>query len=582
MSLPIVILGLAVAGARLSYPPLILAMTLLICLYVGLVVYNKVNSRGYPFAIYLIGLSLLLQTTLISNYLIGTDIHTEYYFYNLVREGGWDTTIPHAYNSCIGTTVLAPLLPISGYWVYKLIFPCLFAFVPVLLYYIFRKEFGSKVAFLSCFFFVVIPTWSLEMIGLPRQQLTEIMFAACLFLILVSSWSLRVRVPLLVVCTMLGLMFHYATGPGIIIYLGLGGIFLLFFRERRFPVKWLGLVVGITSVFAIFYYSSVCQGIPLQSLSGSLYAQLGRILPTPAVPTIPSVPGIPLPPTAVEGTVPILSGQEPLIRMALGLDFFRVGILGKMFRIFQFATEACIIIGCLYLVRYRKKFSPEYLSLVGVSVVMLGACLILPRFSNIINVTRFYHLALFLLAPTFILGCMNKRLLLLGVMIPYFLFCSGFVFEVAKYEDVGKINIPYSVALSNDRVELVGVYTDNDVAVRDWAVDNELQPIYLDVNGMLLFSERMGPFKWRDTWAYPPTDLEELEGGYIYLRERNNQRREVTYKPNYFNPGESATGMRISYTYEEIGLDKVLEEGKIIYRKGDATIVELEYDEIPN
>ena len=151
-----------------------------------------------------------------SSGLVGTDLHTEYYYFWLSAENGWDSSIPHNYNAAIGVVLLAPLianiLHIDGVWVFKAIYPFLFAFVPILLYCIFKKQFGEKIAFLSVFFFIIVPTWSLEMIGLQKQMLGELMFALCAFIIIVSSRRLRIKIPLLITCAILGMLFHYVMG----------------------------------------------------------------------------------------------------------------------------------------------------------------------------------------------------------------------------------------------------------------------------------------------------------------------------------------------------------------------------------
>jgi len=163
----------------------------------------------------------------------------------------------------------------------------------------------------------------------------------------------------------------------------------------------------------------------------------------------------------------------------------------------------------------------------------------------------------------------DYKWLVIGILIPYFAFTSGFVFEITKQEDISRINIPYSIALSNNRVDIVGYYTENDITVMNWAADKGIEPVYVDINGMLLLSERKDPFTWRTKWRYPPIDRSEWNG-YFFLRERNNETQELTYKPNYLNPGESCTGMRINYSYNSFNL-----HGKVIYKVGNATVLEV-------
>jgi hypothetical protein len=76
---------------------------------------------------------------------------------------------------------------------------------------------------------------------------------------------------------------------------------------------------------------------------------------------------------------------------------------------------------------------------------------------------------------------------------------------------------------------------------------------------------------WRDLRAALET-REFKTGKYIFLSERNNQDQVLVLRPN---TGGSSSGRRIGYTYAEIGLDEVIAEGEIIYRQGDAFILEV-------
>ena len=580
---------LAILGAVFQNNLFTYALIIGICVVVCQVAFDKLNEKHYPHLVFAISLALLYQTTLISPGLIGTDVHTEYYFYYKALNG-WDISIPHSYNSAIGTTVIAPFLTnylhISGYWIYKAVFPFLFAFVPLLLYHIFRKQFGTKIAFLSAFFFVSIPTYMLEMIGLPRQMLAELMFAVCLSLIMVSGWKLRIRIPLLIVCSILGAMFHYVIGPAMWLYFGLGCILLLFYKNRSIPIKWLAVIIAVLFIASISYYTVIAQGVPLASLAGSSYAQLHRTFsfiprePPTILPALPSgAPPIPLPPPEPPRTG-FFAQQEPMIRAALGMDFTDVSVLGKTFRIFQYATQLCIIAGCIQLFRYRRKYSAEYLCFCVVSVLLLTCCILLPRFSNILNASRFYHLSLFLLAPTLVLGGLlilrNVKILTLCLVIPYFLFTSGFIFEATQQTSIQTLDVPYSISLSSQRVNVTGIFTENDIAVRDWAVENDLGFVYADINGCLLFSEKV-EMDWPLNWRYLYNALENAEfkeGKYIFLSERNNQTETLTFKPM---TGESATGMRQDYSYSWIDQRFRNKEitSRVVYQIGDAMIIEI-------
>lgn len=623
----VIICGLAKAGALTQDNAYIFAMIGVICVVVLLIVFNRLKEPYYLNIIGGIGFALLIQTTLMGPGLIGSDIHLEYYFYNEALEHGWDFTIPHPYNAAIGATVIAPFLTsvfhISGYWIFKLVFPIMFAFVPVILYLIYKKEFGAKIAFLSCFFFVIVPTWSLEMISLPRQMLGELMLVLCLFLVIVSKWRYRYKVPLIAVLGILGAMFHYVMGPIILLYLGVGLLLLIFFKRRTFAVKWLALSVGVILVTGVAYYGSVAGGMPLECVTGVTkgFAQ-ATLSGQPAVRTkvtatddggvLIEVIGLgdegnvikvidpgsesdkDAPDEVIgdevindESNVPNFLDIEqisPLMRAAWGLDFMQANTWGKVFRVFQYLTQISIVIGVGILIWKRKDYSAEYLSLCGASIALLLGCMFIPRFASIINATRMYHIVLIMLSPALILGAKlifrNFKLLTICLIIPYFLFTSGLVFEATQQTDISQVNMPYSISLSDYRIETVGVFTSNDIAVVDWADENIEEWVYADTTNILLFAER----KTLDPYYYLVRALRSGEfvgGKYIFLSEKNNRGGFVTFRPGEWEEGFCrlpTSGLRVSMSYEEVGLDKVIAEGEIVYQQGDAFILEVKND----
>jgi uncharacterized membrane protein len=587
-------------------------MIAVVCVIIGLAGFGKLRESYYPYLIGTVGLALLLQSTLISSGLIGSDVHTEYYFYYKALNG-WNYADPHPYNSAAGSTLLAPFLTnvfhIPGYWIYKLVFPLIFSVVPVLLYYVFRKEFGAKVAFFASLFFVIVPTWSMELIGIPRQMLGEVMLALCLFVVIVSKWRLLVKVPLLIVFGVIGATFHYIMGPIILLYLCLGGFFLLFFKRRVFPVKWMSLIVGVLVICNVAYYGWVCKGMPLTCLTtGSdivvnlivdiFPSSMSFLKPDVEIPVYPYIePGTEYPEgmseeidkvvaqaedditTTTDNTTSYLPGfianTDPVIKAAWGGDFNQVDVWGKVFRVIQYATQLCIIVGCIVMVKNRKKYSAEYLCFCGAAAFMLGMCMFVPHFAAMINATRFYHLSLFVLAPVFVVGGMtifrNMKILSLGLIIPYFVFTSGAMFELTQQTNINQINMPYSISLSNHRVDMVGVFTENDLKVRDWAVENNLViNMYADTHSQLILWEKAYTY-WRDLRAALETK-EFKTGKYIFLSERNNKDQVLVLRPD---TGGSSSGRRIGYTYEDVGLDKVIAEGTIVYQQGDAFILEV-------
>jgi uncharacterized membrane protein len=155
-------------------------------------------------------------------------------------------------------------------------------------------------------------------------------------------------------------------------------------------------------------------------------------------------------------------------------------------RVFAYATEALIIVGFLGLItkRIKTKIEKDYLILIYIATAMLAALIIIPGLANTMNMSRFYHLLLFFLAPVFVLGgevlvkfLLKRRkelifsVLLTGILVPYFLFQTGFVYEVVQNDN-------WSLPLSGYRMDpyrlyrSIGVIYDQDVFSNSWIDKN--------------------------------------------------------------------------------------------------------------
>ena len=156
---------------------------------VVLIILDKYKSKLIVLTLLSISLSLVLNVTLISNYLVGTDIHTEYYYYSLARYN-WDYTISHSYNSSIALVIIAPLVSklfnTDGYWIFKILFPIMFSLVPVLLYFTFNEFMEKKKSFLASFMFIAFPSFMLVGVNLVKLQVGLFFLALFIFLLVIS------------------------------------------------------------------------------------------------------------------------------------------------------------------------------------------------------------------------------------------------------------------------------------------------------------------------------------------------------------------------------------------------------------
>jgi uncharacterized membrane protein len=125
----------------------------------------------------------------------------------------------------------------------------------------------------------------------------------------------------------------------------------------------------------------------------------------------------------------------------------------------------------------------------------LVALIVVPGLANTLNITRFYHILLFFLAPLCILGAgmfvevilkrrtaMVVSILLVIVLVPYFLFQTSFVYEVVGAQS-------YNLPLSEHRISLttlrwnLGYFDESEQNGASWmskTVNVENSNIYSD------------------------------------------------------------------------------------------------------
>ena len=218
---------------------LLMVLMVLIALISILIGFGKFfPKRLYPLAIFVIALSLIFHRTLSSFYISGSDIHHEYYLANLVKINGiWDSTIPVSYNSMLSVVMLGPISSIMGdmslTWVFKIIYPLLFALVPLGLFHIFRKQTDDKIAFFSCFFFVAVFQFYTEIPTIMRQQIATIFLILLIFLMIESEINNNSRVFFTIIFSASLVVSHYALAYVYMFLLIFAWVMLALIRTRR-------------------------------------------------------------------------------------------------------------------------------------------------------------------------------------------------------------------------------------------------------------------------------------------------------------------------------------------------------------
>jgi uncharacterized membrane protein len=424
-----------------------------------LITSRRVPERYYPFCIFAIALALLYGSTLTSPNLYGRDIFSELYFADLVKSiGFWNPnfTVPGAalsdYWAMLSVTMLpnvySTLLHIDNVWVYKLVVPFIFAFVPVGLYKLWRThlKLSNKSAFLSAFFFMSYYAFVLPE---PRQLVAEFFLVLIFLLILSRDLETPKKTAVLILFVGSLAVSHYATS-----YIFLGYLVVLLIGsaligannrqvQRRSALSATFVALAVIITFGWYLFAS--GGAPYVAL-----ANAG---------------------THVANTfsTDLFAPPESNIAAGVGAGVLNLPFSHAVYHYWVIATELLIVIGLAVMTWWRKalRVNTPFLLLSFASFFLMLVAIALPSIAAAMNGDRMFAVALIFLAPYCIFGIeaivatasswihANKDLVLklthaalIGVLIPYFLFSYGFIWEVTEHPS----NYAFLPSLSQGRV----------------------------------------------------------------------------------------------------------------------------------
>jgi uncharacterized membrane protein len=412
------------------------------------------KDRVFIAVLWCVALSLLLSETLVSNDLLGYDVHQEFLtFLRVSEQGTWDPTIVYNpfrpnFNSVLSITILPLIIKlVSGLGevaVFKFVFPILFSIVPVLLYKICRRLLDPEGAFLSVFLFISYPAFWIEMIGLVRQEVGEVILVVILLVLLSPKLKVRAGSAALIFLFFGLVVSHYSLA-----FICIFALVLLFLYSKLFRTMSLGtgsiILTGL--VLTISWYAFVSQG----SVVTSLTAYVTRI--SQGILTDFLSPG----------------ARPATVETALGLAVLK-GTFHNANRVLQYAIQFILILGFLHLAFKRGKNAPEksLYPLMAIGLALIGSLVVLPYFAEEgLNLTRTYSIALIFAAPCFAYGTyliesifskarlfpspkiptgISARALLTAVLLfSYLLFNTGWFYAMSMEQ-------PYSFILDSERM----------------------------------------------------------------------------------------------------------------------------------
>jgi uncharacterized membrane protein len=524
---------------------------------------KRLPHNIFPLAVFVIGISLLYGSSLISRNIVSfrSDVPAEYYVQRTTQNSGhWSSVFPVAGDIAYGRlnamlsitilpTVYSVLLNVDSSLVFKALFPAIFALVPLCLYLFWESEVGTKGAFIAAFLLMAQFTFFSEMLGLQRQMIGEVFLALLLFLVSskrIDGWA---RSGCFVLLSAGLVVSHYALAELFLFFMVIVYFYLIVVKRPSRKITLPMIVLFLVIMFSWYLFTSNAAVLDsFVSFGNHVYSQLNQFLN------------------------PESRGQT--VMRGLGLETAPT-IWNSVGRAFAYITELLIVIGfvALMIKKTDSHFEKEQHALSMVAVTLLAALIIVPGLANTLGIARFYHILLFMLAALLVVGVESvvrlafKRdqmrklfasILLVSVLVPYFLFQSGLVYELTGSENfslpLGKNRMSQSYLRTN-----IGYFDETEVIGALWLsknVDLGTSRVYADaasVYGVLIDygavnSQFMETFS--NTTMFP-------RGSVIYLD-----------KPNVVD--EIAVGL--DFMWNTTDLSSVLDHSNSVYSNGGSQI----------
>jgi len=244
----------------------------LIALTLILVIFDKIPKKLYSFTIWIVAISLLYVTSLISPYVWGWDIQNEFYLANLViQTSHWNYSLPDAYNAMLSIVMVAPIYSIftsiSLDHVFKIIYAFLLSLVPLGLYKVFKIQTNPKIAFSAVFLFMSSNTFYIELLSLGRQIVAELFLVLMLLLIFSKKDNMSLRV--LFILFGIGLIVSHYTVTYFFIFallciFSISILFHLLIRNtnlnKKSTILLNGFIPGFLVLFTYLWYTNIASG----------------------------------------------------------------------------------------------------------------------------------------------------------------------------------------------------------------------------------------------------------------------------------------------------------------------------------
>lgn len=424
--LPLLAIGGAIRLNNGASNILTMTMFALIAIWFVILVWRRNLASIYPYAIVMMGLSILFSTSLRGWFITGHDIQREFYVFQLSSKANyWDiSSYRNPYNACLSITLLptiiAKITAISAPYIYKAVFQIIFSLSLAPAFFFVKRLSNSHTALIGSFIFLSFPTFLNDMPFLNRQEIAFSFFS----LLLLATFLKIARKPktLLVILCIVGLILsHYSSSY---VTLGILTVAWVFYKllsrlntnkVRVSSIPLLSLSIILVALLGTFLWNIqvTASGAGLKStltntvqdlidhssahaadVSYSLFNQKGQsattLLTNYAGKNMNSITISPTPQIPITFLGGLINRMISVHELNATLRAFAAKIL-----------QVLLVIGTILLfVRKRKNMSAESLYLMSLSlacICLLVLQTLLPRLSIDYGTLRFFQQTLMIL-----------------------------------------------------------------------------------------------------------------------------------------------------------------------------------------
>jgi len=518
--------------------------------------------KHYDLLILSASVSLLFQRVLMTNYLMGYDVFTEYTAARITIANGWWNVAAYTgmegagANTALSVVTLAPMLHhLTGIGLIdllRIVYPFIFAFLALAVYKAVQSQLGTGPALVGVFLLIGYQAFYNLLSQMAKQEIAEIFLVILLVVLTESVYSRRSQRMMAALCVLGVVVSHY--GMAYITMGFVGGMFALgilsIFQDRRSgenPLKKISRSLRawwerqrsseVMSIYLLLFYVGIFFAWFSLTASGVMLGFIkysGEYIPAPSVST-----GLSL-------------SQFDALEFLL-IDYGSP--LHNVEKYLVLTAQILSVVGLVHVVLNRKTLYKSvgnaFINMAILATLLLLACYVVPRISSLLYFARFFHLTFIFIGGFMLLGVFAIVRAIGKLVTDKINFnkgskailaaCVGFlvIFTLFNTSAIFSLTNDYSNSFTLDETNSWAIYSDTDVVGAKWVGMEEHRGNRV-INGdqhrfTIFIGDSVPSAKLKYQWTQSSTDsliyLSTWNNEYDYVYPINTVGAEQTYTP---------------------------------------------------